>query len=219
MSTADRVDKFSTDCQTLLKTNNTSKIISEIKKLSLWLQKHQSEIIPDNHKQLLLTTIESYYNYYSQNRDSLLLDAVMLLVDDCLKLPEGKLINSKGKKRALKWIDVLHSYQSSSSTAGDCIGLVNGSTSSGSIASSTTSQSYIVISLQQHNKSISVMDEETGEKVIENIIVSSMTQWKALKKHFTKSSEQEQEVSDVVVYLSNSEEEIIKLIIDGIEII
>ena len=63
------------------------------------------------------------------------------------------------------------------------------------------------------------MDEETGEKVIENIIVSSMTQWKALKKHFAKSSEQEQEVSDVVVYLSNSEEEIIKLLIDGIEII
>ena len=34
-------------------------------------------------------------------------DSVYTLVDDCLKLPEGKLISSKQKKSALKWLAAL----------------------------------------------------------------------------------------------------------------
>ena len=46
------------------------------------MQKHQSETVPDNHKQVLLTVIESYYNYnntHSNNNDNeLLFDAVYI---------------------------------------------------------------------------------------------------------------------------------------------
>lgn len=209
MAAAERVDKFQIDSQTLLKSNNHVKIISEMKKLSQWLQKHQSEIIPDNHKQILLGVIESYYTYYCssiQNREATLLDAVSLLVDDCLKLPEGKLINSKGKKKALKWIDTLNSLQSTDGNASSTDRKLAADTSS------TTSESFIVISLQQHNKSISVMDEETGERVIENIPVTTSSQWKALKQHFAKT-----ELTDVMVYLSETEQ-IVKIVIDGSEV-
>ena len=76
---SERVDKFHLDSIELLSRKNNTKINSEIRKLSTWLQKHQSDIIPDNSKQTLLSTIESYYNYYNQTKDSTLHDVVTLL--------------------------------------------------------------------------------------------------------------------------------------------
>lgn len=218
MSTADRIDKFQTDCNLLLhndnQSNNVMKIVSEVKKLSQWLQKHQSEVVPDNHKQILLTIIENYYNYYLQKRkdSTVLLDVVTLLVDDCLKLPEGKLINSKGKKRALKWIEILHSPTTSDGRVGSSSNTNRIDIHSTFSATTTTNPIYIVISIQEHNKSISVMDESSGESVIDNISISSSTQWRALKRHFAKP-----EVTDVYVHLSETEA-ILKLFIDGVEI-
>ena len=82
MASSERIDKFYEDSINLLKSHNITKIINEIKKLSVWMQKHQSETVPDNHKQVLLTVIESYYNYnntHSNNNDNeLLFDAVYI---------------------------------------------------------------------------------------------------------------------------------------------
>ena len=76
---SERVDKFYLDSIELLSKKNNTKINSEIRKLSTWLQKHQSDIIADNSKQTLLSTIESYYNFYNQTKDSSLHDVVNLL--------------------------------------------------------------------------------------------------------------------------------------------
>ena len=87
-----RIEKFHEDCIILIKLKNVAKLVTEIKKLSVWMQKHQSQTVPDNHKQLLLTTLELYYNYLkNQNFEEkcydAVHDAVYKLADDYLKLP------------------------------------------------------------------------------------------------------------------------------------
>ena len=231
---ADRVERYHTDCEILLKLKNPIKISSEIKKLCQWIQKHQSETIPDNHKQIQFATIESYYNYYILTKDPVLLDPVTLLVDDCLKLPEGKLTNSKNKKKALKWLGTLNVGDSVTKTA-------SGSSSSSSASSSApygagvaegcddNTRRYVVIEVREHNRTISVVDEETrGEHVIDEVHVTSATQWKALKKHtaahkasvaalVAAGADEDDDGDSVFVHLSAADE-ITRLVIDGKDI-
>lgn len=137
----------------LFSTKNDNKIISEVKKLTIWLQKHQNEMINDNMKIKLFTIIEMYYRYSlsiimtknnkvnnnsssfsidktknnikdqvistttitttngddgsngNHDNDALLLsDIILSLLTTYLQLPEGKLLNSKDKKKILLWL-------------------------------------------------------------------------------------------------------------------
>jgi len=71
----------------------------------LRLRKHQSEELPDGSKQQLMTCIQLYQKAGAENVE--LKDAAFTLVDDALKLPEGKLITSKSKRQCLKWLEAL----------------------------------------------------------------------------------------------------------------
>ena len=129
------------------------------------MQKHQSETVHDNHKQILLTVIESYYNYYCNNQTKkesndcdFLFDVIYKLADDYLKLPEGKLVHSKGKKKILKWMNILNSRQiiSSQITSTD---------------ESITHQ-YTIIDINTKIKSITLSDLIDSDHLIEDVRVN-----------------------------------------------
>jgi hypothetical protein len=72
------------------------------------LFKHQEDSLPDGGKNKLLQTIQGYAKLpFVDGSSTSCKDAALALVDDLLKLPEGKLVNSKGKSAALKWFSAL----------------------------------------------------------------------------------------------------------------
>ena len=85
-----RVDDFASKLESL---KGSTKYASELKKLTLWMQKHQSETLTDSAKQKLVAIL-------GESKDPELLSCY-------LALPEGKLTTSKGKNRALKWYEGL----------------------------------------------------------------------------------------------------------------
>jgi hypothetical protein len=107
--TAERVNKFSDDCQSLLsKAAAPSKVIAEMKKLRTWLQKHQTETLPENGKAKLLSTVEAYYLLLNKSElREQYSDAVESLVGDYLQIPEGKLLSAANKRKALGWYQSL----------------------------------------------------------------------------------------------------------------
>ena len=153
-STSDRIQKFLEDAKSLLvKVSDSSsssatalqplqsiefvnldvllsgsllpKIIAEIKRLRTWMQKHQSESVPDGAKAKLLATVDFYHRFFivqlgrikimsaagndkklSVVRDQLH-EGVHSLVSDYLQMPEGKLLSGRDKKKALAWIEGL----------------------------------------------------------------------------------------------------------------
>jgi hypothetical protein len=166
----------------LFSTKNDNKIIIEVKKLTIWLQKHQNETINDNMKIKLFTIIEMYYryslsiimtkNYKVDNNSSsvsinktknnikdqviltttitttttnnngddgsnndncaeLLSDIILSLLTTYLQLPEGKLLNSKDKKKILLW---LQSYNNNNNNNNN-----NGMTNDGGISGEKSS--------------------------------------------------------------------------------
>ena len=106
---ASRVERYCEDAANIVKSGVEPKLLSEVKKLRTWLQKHQSETLPDGAKQKLLSTVETYFLYCRNTRPERFNgdvgDAVAGLVDDLLKLPEGKLVAAKSKQKALKWLE------------------------------------------------------------------------------------------------------------------
>lgn len=116
MAAAERISKFHDDAiETLQQSKRTGviqKIEGEISRLRTWIQKHQSESVPDTAKQQLLSTVELFHNFANDRTQSLQSEKSVTsvgnlvgdLVSDLLKIPEGKLITSKGKRRAMKWV-------------------------------------------------------------------------------------------------------------------
>jgi hypothetical protein len=103
----ERIAKFHDDCLklTTASTINNQKISNELQKLSKWLFKHQDEAVPESCKSKLLSTMQLYYKHAVRNPDAT--DAVTCTLDDFMKLPEGKLVNSKGKQSCLGWYGAL----------------------------------------------------------------------------------------------------------------
>lgn len=104
MSSSDRISMYLDTFVSLTRDSrvNSTKFISEINKLRIWLQKHQSECVPDNSKQKLFTIFEICYRF--QLQDSNLSESIHALFSDSLALPEGKLLTSKSKKKLLSWL-------------------------------------------------------------------------------------------------------------------
>eukprot|EP01036_Dinobryon_divergens_P023421 gene23421-31766_t len=109
----------------LLSGSLLAKTIAEIKRLRTWMQKHQSESVPDGAKAKLLAAVDFYYRFFlfqfgriktmsaagnekklSAVRDQLH-EGVHSLVSDYLQMPEGKLLSGRDKKKALTWIEGL----------------------------------------------------------------------------------------------------------------
>ncbi len=152
-STSDRIQKFLDDAKILLVKSSESststsiasqslqsvefvnldalsgsllsKTLAEIKRLRIWMQKHQSESVPDGAKAKLLAAVELYNRFFivqsgrikttsaageytklSAVRDQLY-EGVHSLISDYLQMPEGKLLSGRDKKKALAWIEGL----------------------------------------------------------------------------------------------------------------
>jgi hypothetical protein len=106
---AERVDLFHDDGLKLLTGEgmNIKRILSEINKLRRWIQKHQNEVIPDGSKTKLLSTLQLYYKLTERLFEEEYVSQVEALVDDYLKLPEGKLTSSRSKQVCLNWLEAL----------------------------------------------------------------------------------------------------------------
>lgn len=167
MSSSDRIEKFHEDSVALIKLQNVTKLITEIKKLSVLMQKHQTQIVPDNHKQKLLSTLELYYTYLnSLKRNDISYDAlhdvIYKLADDYLKLPEGKLVHSKGKKKILKWIDTL---------IGKTKGDTSGNNYSAANKDSLENVCYTVVDVNLEAHTVTLSEFDSCENIIEGIDV------------------------------------------------
>jgi hypothetical protein len=92
-----RLDNYSLKLETL--KGNRAKYATEIKKLTLWMHRHQNEALTDASKQRLVTILA--------DSTQVLEGEAADLLQMYLSLPEGKLTTSKGKTRALKWLGSL----------------------------------------------------------------------------------------------------------------
>ena len=115
-----RAEKYYEDAVHICKSGVEPKMLSEIRKLRTWLQKHQSETLTDGAKQKLLAATECYYLYCVKREERFEGEVgglVTELVEDLLKLPEGKLISAKSKTKALKWLETTKlSFEASTET-------------------------------------------------------------------------------------------------------
>jgi hypothetical protein len=119
MSTADRVAKYYDDGRDLVGGGNSAKIMSEIRKLATYLQKHQTEAIAEGAKTKLFGTVEMYYRYAKGNlTNEAVVDCVSSLLSAYLQLPEGKLVSATHKKKVLQWVQEFTSGSSSAPSSG-----------------------------------------------------------------------------------------------------
>jgi hypothetical protein len=120
---ADRVSRFLDDATALCADGGRQpqKIVTEIRRLRTWLQKHQDESLVDAGKQKLVLAVECYFKLslaVDPTFSAALGEATQELVMDLLKLPEGKLIrNAGGKSKALKWLDIAQAASSAASAS------------------------------------------------------------------------------------------------------
>jgi hypothetical protein len=112
----ERVGKYFDDAKILIAGGSLPKVQAEIRKLTTYLQKHQTESIPEGAKTKLFGTIEAYNRLANTNlSDEGLVDCVSSLLGSYLQLPEGKLVSATHKKKALIWIQELNASSGSSS--------------------------------------------------------------------------------------------------------
>lgn len=154
---AERINMFHEDCQKLTTGEgiNHKRIASEIQKLKRWMQKHQDESVPDSAKSKLLVVINKYKSMASNPE---LTDVVYSLVEDYLKLPEGKLLSSKDKQGCLRWLQ---------STAGG----ESDSTHDDSNVSATSTARYIVGDITDNNLLLLMSPDPNVGDVLEDVKV------------------------------------------------
>ena len=102
MSSSERAERYHDDSVRLLAEKNHGKIVAEVKKLRQWLQKHQDERLTDGAKTKLFAAIQAYFKAGQAAKE--ISEVTQGLVEDLLKMPEGKLVSAKAKKSALKWL-------------------------------------------------------------------------------------------------------------------
>jgi hypothetical protein len=196
MSAAERIDKFFEDASRFTASKNAAKITSEAKKLAVWLQKHQSESIPEGSKAKLMSTVEVYYRYGKMVPE--LADAARNLIDDLLKLPEGKLVSAKGKNKALRWLGSSSAVGPESSE--DCDN-ADGETSD-------SPRRWIVAEIVSEKKrQLTLMDADGGlGDLLENVIVGDVALFNKIKAQFDLDGTVYVNVSGVHVLRAISED-------------
>ena len=105
---ADRIEKYRAD-SVKLQDASVQKIRSELASLNKWFIKHQHEAVADGDKGKLLSILQHYYKIATERGPDSndLKEMVFKVLDDFLKLPEGKLVSAKGKQGALRWLQTL----------------------------------------------------------------------------------------------------------------
>ena len=111
----DRINKYFDDAKTLITFGNIPKILAEVKKLSSYLQKHQTETVPEGAKTKLFGAVDAFYRYGCNNLgNESLVDCISTLIGTYLQLPEGKLVTASNKKKALLWLQEFNVASNSS---------------------------------------------------------------------------------------------------------
>ena len=112
MSANDRIEKYYNDIEDLKKSENTVKLLSEIRKLKVYIFKHQNDVLSEGAKSRLVQCISDLYSFAYTDKSSTtdsrgedLREIVMELLADYCALPEGKLTTGKGKSKFLKYIN------------------------------------------------------------------------------------------------------------------
>lgn len=203
----------------LFSTKNDNKIISEVKKLTTWLQKHQNEIINDNMKIKLFTIIEMYYRYSlsiimsnnnkvnnnsssvtinktknnikdddgsnNDNNAHLLSDIILSLLTTYLQLPEGKLLNSKDKKKILSW---LQNYNNNNGMTND--GISDEKRSNGRSSSSSNISNIWSVEEIKDDNTVTLLNKVNYELWKEDYNISNIHQYidELKKKMMLRSS-------------------------------
>ncbi len=175
---SERIELFFNDQVDLLKSNNTQKIKSEILKLSKYLHKHQNEIIDSSTQTKLLMIVEKYVKYGSAT--SALKDAIAELVGLLLSLPEGKLVTSKSKKKALIWYDSLCTEDSQPQK-------IDGKP-----------EKFTVIDINADERTLVLLSETDSDHFVENVKTDSSSLFDEIAAKFDNSEE------SVVVEVRNS---------------
>lgn len=117
MAASERIDKFFEDFS---EAGNVLKAFSHIKKLIPWLQKHQDEVATASAKSRLIELVGKAVTSLSlAPGSSEHADIVIKLLEMYCALPEGKLVSSKGKSQALKWLNAIDS-SAAAKTANSC---------------------------------------------------------------------------------------------------
>eukprot|EP00397_Hematodinium_sp_SG-2012_P068549 GEMP01111956.1.p1 GENE.GEMP01111956.1~~GEMP01111956.1.p1 ORF type:complete len:193 (-),score=47.91 GEMP01111956.1:84-662(-) len=114
MEAVKRLDQFIQDGEASLKTNNIAKVQSELKRFRNWLHKHQDEALPDAGKTKFQQIVQLYVGFATKPEGTAMHDDARGLLEDCLKIPEGKLVSSKAKK---PWIKAAESFREASVNA------------------------------------------------------------------------------------------------------
>jgi len=100
MSSSERIDKFLLDAT---QCRSPAQLQKEAERLSVWLQKHQAEIVPPGQQAKLIQVLD----VHTKNGRVGYADALLNLVSTFLALPEGKLVSAKSKQKCLKLLDSL----------------------------------------------------------------------------------------------------------------
>ena len=168
---SDRVELFLDTCQTLIiKLNNNKKIISEISKLCIWLQKHQNEEITDTAKGKIIIIIEKYYLYYknssnnnnNNNDDNDIIrleDTIEKLLSDYLALPEGKLVTGKFKQKVMNWQSSMQQQN-------------NISNNSDNISNNNNIERWIICDINDNKITLMKPDSNINDEIIDDVIIN-----------------------------------------------
>lgn len=196
MAAAERVNKFYEDALKFFPpppatrpVNNCNKVIAEINKLKIWLQKHQNEVLPDSLKAKLFQCMEIYYRQQVQSIE--LRDSVTDMLSCYLQLPEGRLLVAKDKRKVLQWLRSL-SIVTEIEHAGE---------------QNSSSSTWVVQEIEDTSKQLVTLlncnDEEAWR---ENVAVQDEKLFKSIVHLINEGS------SNVVVEMDDKTNEVIRVI-------
>lgn len=173
---SERIDKFHIDAQRWCTKNaqNDARCIEEMKKLSKWMLKHQAEIIPDSSKTKLQSIMFLFFSCpLSINATESILNEKINLLADYLKMPEGKLVTSKSKKKVMKWLDELNNTVINMNTVFDINAMAT-----------TSGDKWMVADIGDDDK-LSLMRENVEDMgFLEGIVVTDTYMLQEIKRLF-----------------------------------
>ena len=167
---------------------NYKRISSEIQKMRKWMQKHQDESVPDSSKTKLMSAITKYRAATSVCID--LEENVYMLLDDFLKMPEGKLVSSRDKTVVLKWLQAM---------SGDQGGVEQKDSDDNSTAS------YIVGDINDDNTLLLMSPDPNQGDILENVIVEDSALLERIIAAFNSSD------NNFTVYVEVSKSDVVVL--------
>eukprot|EP00798_Chlamydomonas_sp_ICE-L_P009087 gene9087-16210_t len=174
---AERVQKFEEDAKALISSSTLkeTKVLSEVKRLRTWLTKHQDDAIPAGDQGKLWNCVRSYRSV--PNQSEALDSATLSLLEDYLKMPEGKLVNGKSKQTALKM------YESSAGGAGSAAG--------GTSASSAVKERKFLVSDVEEagGAEVATVVSAKGDDVLEGVPMVSAELAAAIKAKLDSDGE------------------------------